>query len=399
MLLWLIMMVAWLNLHAGFVVGLGLITFHTLERMTSAWIQDRSWRNVIHSTWHLVAVAPLAAASLLINPYGWDYVPYLVRAIGMDRPLIREWQPLWHTYDPVVTMAVFAISLALFAYGVRKTPLRRARGAAFLALAAYMTLKHIRHGSIYGVIWLAYVPAWISRTQLGKNLVAWISSQREVVIRASQLVVCGSLIFASANHFWRPTLPPLPRYSSASYPSEALAYLKSQEFTGNLMTPFHVGAYVSWEMYPQVRVSFDGRYEVAYQAQVMPDHNRFYDAEENWWTILDKYATDAVLIHKQAKICGYLDAFRYPRENAADVEAQLLMEHPPTARRWRVTYEDDAFAILVPANSAFPGVDRRGLPLPDAAAETFSSEHAHWQRTDKRSIATSHASHSLAGSL
>jgi hypothetical protein len=31
----------------------------------------------------------------VVNPYGWDYVPYLWHALLLDRPLVEEWAPLW----------------------------------------------------------------------------------------------------------------------------------------------------------------------------------------------------------------------------------------------------------------------------------------------------------------
>lgn len=373
-LLWLIMLVAWLNLHAGFVVGLGLIAFHSIERFAATWFRSRSVAVACKDTWHLMATAPIAGATLLINPYGPQYIPYLIRAIGMDRPLIREWLPLWHTHDPFTTLALFVASLAMFVFALRFNPWSRAKGAAFLALSAYMTLKHIRHGSIFGVVWLAYVPAWISRTRLGKGLVEWIASNRNNSIRVCQSLTCVCLLFASYHHFWRPTLPPQPLYSSASYPSQAIAYLKKQDFSGNLMTPFHVGAYVSWEMYPQVRVSFDGRYEVAYQEHIMPDHNQFYDAEANWWKILDKYPTDAVIIHKQAKVCDQLAGFE---------DARGAVPHP-TEKSWQYAYEDDAYIVLVSDEYEIAKCDLRGDIIPDAAAEAFSSTHAHWNRSQWR---------------
>ncbi|MEM7473996.1 MAG: hypothetical protein AAF483_03330 [Planctomycetota bacterium] len=371
--LWLAMMVAWLNIHAGFVVGLGLMAFHGLERLGFTWWKTRSIGKSLSATWHLIIAAPVVAASTLINPYGWQYIPYLMRAIAMERPLIREWLPLWHTHDPVGTIAMFAIALALFAYAIRNNPWRRARGAAFLLLAAYMTLKHIRHGSIFGVIWLAYVPAWLSRTAMGKNLVAWIDGHREGFIRVSQGLSAACLLFACYHHFWRPTLPPQPLYSSASYPSDAVAYLKAQNFEGNLMTPFHVGAYISWEMYPEVQVSFDGRYEVAYQPHMMHDHNRFYDAEEGWWKILDKYPTDAVMIHKQADVCGYLD--------------EVIDGRVDTNRAWRKVYEDDAFLVLAHENIALQSVDRTGKIIEDAAALAFTTDHAHRYRMPPTGLA------------
>ena len=237
-----------------------------------------------------------------------------------------------------------------------------------------MTLKHIRHGSIYGVVWLAYVPAWISRTQLGKGLVASIERHRTLTIRISQGIACAGLLFAVCNHFWLPTLPPKRVYSTACYPTGAVEYLKQQRFTGNLMTPFHVGSYVSWEMYPQVKVSFDGRYEVAYQEHLMPEHNQFLGGEGEWWTILDKYATDAVMVHRQAPVVEKLEVFREPNDG----------KKLPIKANWRIAYEDDSFLILASDSCNLPRLDRRGEPLQDGAWETFSAEHAHWNRRRPR---------------
>ena len=41
------------------------------------------------------------------------------------------------------------------------------------------------------------------------------------------------------------------------YPSGVINYLSDQKFIGNVMVPFRVGAYVSWKLYPKVKVSMD----------------------------------------------------------------------------------------------------------------------------------------------
>jgi hypothetical protein len=371
-LLWLVMLVAWLNLHAGFVVGLGMIALHTVERFAHSLFSKKSLTAAVGDTWHLMLAAPCAVLALQINPYGWQYIPFLVRAIGMQRPLIREWQPLWYSYAPGLTLLMFGLCIFLFAYAQRNSRVRRLKGAAFLALCTYMTLKHIRHGSIFGVVWIAYVPAWISRTSLGKELVRFIDNHRQATIRLSQAVALGSLVFAAANHFWRPTLPPKQLYSTACYPVAAIQYLKAHDFRGNLFTPFHVGSYVSWEMYPDVKVSFDGRYEVAYEDNVMPEHNHFLNAEDQWWKILELYPTDAALVHRQAPVCEVLlNTFG---DESGENEA------PPTKERWRVVYEDDSFVIIAAQHCRLPREDRTGETLADGAWEAFSGKHAHWNR-------------------
>ncbi|MCA9125829.1 MAG: hypothetical protein KDB22_02045 [Planctomycetales bacterium] len=388
---WLAMLILWLNLHAGFVVGLGMVAFHTLERIVASVHRGRlsglsrfgqTMAQVLRDTWHLFLLAPAAVMALPLNPYGWKYIPYLIHAISMPRPLIREWKPIWHTYAPVWTILALLVALALFAYAQRCNPLRRLRGAAFLALAAYMSVKHIRHGSIFAVTWIAFVPAWISRTALGKQLVQKLESNQPKVVRVCQATAVLTMTFALANHFWLPSMPPAPLYSTACYPTGAVEFLKEHHFRGNLMTPFHVGAYVSWELFPSTRVSFDGRYEVAYQPQVMEEHNRFLGGEDNWWTVVDKYPTDAILVHKQAPVHDRLVTL-LTRDKVTGEQRDV----PENLVGWYVAYCDDSFSIIAGPHIRLPQVHRIGQPMQDGAWKAFSSEHAHWNH--RRSLSVS----------
>ncbi len=376
--LWLAMLVAWLNLHAGFVVGLGLMGLHGLERIVSAWGRDRRWLAPLRSTWHLLLAAPLAVLALLINPYGWQYILYLIRAIRMPRPLIAEWQPLWQTYSPIWTMAMFAFCVGLFLYAQRHTRWQRLRGAAFLAVCSYMALKHIRHGSIFAVVWIAYVPAWISHAPLGRALVRAIDRHSTAVFVAARGLVAVGLLFACAHHFWLPTLPSKPLHSSVCYPTQAVQYLKRHGFRGNLLTPFYAGSYVSWEMYPQVKVSLDGRYEVAYQEHVMLEHNQFSLGEGRWWELLDKYPSDVALIDTHWKVCPLIQ----------ECFAANSTTPQPTLATWRIVYADDSYLLIARDHVELPSVDRSGQALGDGAWTAFTSDHSHWQRKAETQIAS-----------
>lgn len=370
-LLWLAMLVAWLNIHAGFVVGLGMMSFHGAERFLGTLLKQRSVRSAFAETWHLFLAAPAAAALLLVNPYGWQYVPYLIRAISMERPLIREWLPLWHTYAPVVTLVVFTISVGLFVYAQRVTKLSKLRGSAFLALCIYMTIKHIRHGSIFGVVWLAYVPAWISRSELGKWIVLQFTKQRWMSIRTCQIFATVCLGFAVVNQFWLPRLPAQRQYATSCYPVGAVDYLAKHDFEGNLWTPFYAGSYVSWKLYPEVKVSFDGRYEVAYQPQIMPEHNQFRDAQGEWWKLLDKYDTDAILIHRLSPVANQV-----PKICGLDTDDLIT-----TQKDWSIAYQDDAFILLADRKLVLPYEDYRGQQFSNRGAwEAFAQRHGHWSR-------------------
>ena len=341
--LWLPMYLVWLNVHAGFVVGLGMLGFHCLERSAAAWWQRRS---VLKTTWHLWALLPAACLGVGCNPWGWEYVPYLLRAITMDRPTILEWKPLWHTYDPATSLFVFGVSVVMLGYAAKNRRWDRLRGWCFCVVAALMALKHIRHGSIYAVVWLAYVPAWLTPTPLGQSLIRRLTASRPRVVVGSQALAFICSCFAIWQGFWNVTIPSSLAVSAHCFPREAVAYLKGCDFRGHLMTPFHCGAYVTWELYPAVKVSLDGRYEVAFAEQVFPDHQRFYEALPGWQAILQAYEHDLILVPRDSPVARlWVDA-----------------DQPPV-QGWQVVYRDESFEMLA----------RDGLELPQRQAVTTST--------------------------
>jgi hypothetical protein len=114
------------------------------------------------------------------------------------------------------------------------------------------------------------------------------------------------------------------------------------------MTPFEAGAYVSWKLYPRVKVSLDSRFEVAYPIESVKENIAFYQASENWQDMLKRYPTDAILIPRSSKIGmirnldnGRTEEFRH---------------------KWRTVYLDDMYSICARSEiaSQYPFVDMKG---------------------------------------
>ncbi len=391
-LAWLLMLVAWLNIHAGFVVGLALAVSYTAERLAVEFWRSRSISTTLHKTWHLGLAALGAIAVLPLNPYGWQYIRYLMRAIRMPRPTIGEWQPIWHTYAPEITLSMLAVAVTMMAYalvklsrsGRRLDQLPRLRGAAFLLLALFMTVRHLRHGSLFAVVWLAYVPAWVTRFQLGKMVKRIVVEHKDVTIRICQVVTVGCLLFSALHQAWRPSIPDEPEYSHVCYPVGAVEYLQRQGFQGNLFTPFHAGSYVSWTMHPDVRVSFDGRYEVAYKDHVMAEHDHFLSGKEGWSNFLDEYPVDAALVHKASAIFPTLQRLWHSSTESAPSGTEL-QRVPANLADWQAVYEDSAYIIVARREIDLPP-NRSRESEPDTTTSVFSQDYAHWQRSKPRSV-------------
>jgi hypothetical protein len=120
------------------------------------------------------------------------------------------------------------------------------------------------------------------------------------------------------------------------YPVGAVNYLAAQGFQGNVMIPFRLGAYVSWKLYPAVKVSLDGRYEEVFSNDVMRQIFDFYEARENWRTTLHAYPTDIVVAPRDSPICERL------RETD-----------------WSPVYQDNDFVLYARAGLSLPVRDDR----------------------------------------
>lgn len=315
--LWLPLYIVWLNLHAGFVVGLVWFGLYTIEQ----WWRGQAWR-------HLAATALPMALLVVVNPYGWLYYPYLAQALSLDRPLITEWAPLW---EKPAMFQMFLLSLLMLVYAAARLGVRRMAGLAIVLVTAYAAARHTRHLSLYLLVWLAYVPGYVQQTPLGEAIEGYWRRRRRWVALAWTLVAAVCLPQVVAAQPWKLRVPSTPADEALGmpvYPVAAVEHLKRTGFRGNLMVPFVPGGYVSWHLHPRVKVSLDGRYEVAYQPGVLEENMAFYDAAEGWKDTLARYPTDLVLVPRSAKVAALLSAWGGWSQVYQD-EAYLLFAAPP----------------------------------------------------------------------
>lgn len=329
---WMLMYVVWLNMHAGFVVGVAMLGLHVIERWIVYWMSipgKLQLSDFFNRFWHHFVIAGFLGIGIICNPWGVDYPQYLWHAILMPRPTMLEWQPLWYMPDTVISLTSYAMMAIGLGYAAKTRQWHRLRGWLFCCLAAYMALKHIRHGSLFAIAWMIYMPGWLTATEFGRSSVALLYSYRTTVLRSAWIVGLTSLFFFTIQSAWKSKLPSSGVESSMVYPVEAVEFLKRSEFQGNLITPFAAGAYVSWYCYPNIRVSLDGRYEVAYREDVLPKHDVFFNADNRWYDVLTEYEPDAILVKQNAPV------------------RQLLGKKEHDTEHFRLAYEDDTYAVFV----------------------------------------------------
>jgi hypothetical protein len=158
------------------------------------------------------------------------------------------------------------------------------------------------------------------------------------------LLGCLALWKPFTNRFWQLRIPSTGSEANALYPVGAVDYLRDNNFKGNLMVPFFQGSYVSWELSPEVKVSVDSRYEVAYDPEWMERTFQLYEVRGDWQSVLNQYPTDAVLVITDSSLMKAL-------------QDQLT-------GRWHKRYQDPYFSVFLPASKAadYPQTQTETVP-------------------------------------
>lgn len=318
--MWLAVFPLWVNLHAGFVVGLGFVFLYILEQA----ILRKAWRTPAF-------VFCGMTFEVMLNPYGTRYVMYLSRALTMPRPRIPEWGPIW-SVGPVMTV-IFVFAVAAFVYALAESRSWRSPGVLLLAASALEAFLHRKQLPFFAVTWLVYVPVYFERAEVGRWLQQFVRRRSRFLLLAWTLIIAVCLTASVRLKFWEVRVPQVA--GESSYPVGAVEYLAAHNFHGNIMVPFRKGAYVSWKLYPAVKVSVDSRYEVAYSNDWVERVFRFYEAREGWQETLKTYCTDLILVPRTAPVEPLLSAVG-----------------------WKAVYVDRQFELYARPQSGLPEVDR-----------------------------------------
>jgi hypothetical protein len=328
--IWFPAYIIWLNVHGGFVAGVALFAVYVVEE----WIRQRGKIGVL-----LIVMLGMFLCTL-INPYGIEYPKYILHATTMPRPQITEWAAIWHAGPP--TIAAFVAITVLFLYCVLRNGWNGSQGSLMLAAALAIATLHLRHASLAALVALCYLPEWLRVTPLGRAADNLCDRRPALVLVAGSAVLLLCIGLTLRNAPWQLPIPAngqdFARQEPVVYPAGATDYLNRNHIAANVMAPFTVGGFVSWKCYPPVKVSIDGRYEVAYEPLLLTEINDCYAGEPGWRKTLDRYPTDLVLVPHPSRLTALL----------AD------------QNKWTCVYRDDAYSLWARPGLSLPVLDRIG---------------------------------------
>jgi len=327
-------MILWANLHAGFVSGLGLISMYGVGNL----LNRGPWRKYLL----LFMVCCLVT---LFNPYGLEYWHYVFQAVTMPRPDIIEWQAfsfqrpvrLWIGFG-----VLFSLSFSLLLVDRFKKIRVDWVDVLLLFITGALAIRHFRHTPFFCIACFPFVYSSLRR---GSNLE---TGEERTFLRVFSLPLPhlvrnlgqGSLhgLLLAIAILLACSLPPCVKMPPSLLPTKAIEFIKENRLKGNLLVPFSWGSYAIWSLFPQCRVSMDGRYEEVYPDTTYDDIYRFTEGKEGWKRTLEKYEHDLILVRRNSRIV-------------------LRMKD---VKDWGMVYEDEICNLYVPA-----GMQEREWSFPE----------------------------------
>jgi tetratricopeptide (TPR) repeat protein len=276
--LWLLplLMIAWVNLHLGFIAGLALIAAFVgveLLELPSSETRRREALLRLKRAWPCFAAT---AAATLVNPWGWGLYQALVRqerAMELHSHFIAEWAtPRWSWGNPLSALSLrspnntFNLLLLIAVIATAAAFLQRRPAAAILLLGAvYETTRHVRFVALTccvvvvvgGSVLFSLTP-WI-RSRMPNPRVRAVLATTAVALLAALALVRSADLVTNHQYLAGKNLSTFGPGLSWWFPRRAAEFIERENLPGQVFNTYDEGGYFTWKLGPKRRDYVDGR--------------------------------------------------------------------------------------------------------------------------------------------
>lgn len=356
--LWLppLVFLLWVNLHGGFLLGLGLLVAALAARLVSR-DEPRRRRQLA------IAVA-LSAVATLANPNGLGGAIYPLRyvASGLRATIAEEQAGRLDSPYALVHLGLLAAVAAALVLRWRRVPLEQRLAATALAWISMPRLGGFelpfaaeRHAPLFlvgAVPILAQVASDALGTRWSRFAAACARAARGAPAWTAACVLTAYGVWEAVRHLPRDPHPVLP----GRFPQAATRWLAEVQLPGNLVNPYRWGGYLLFHLWPEYRVWIDSRGDLYGAARLHEEeilHRLPPGSEAQAQAILDRYDANVVVWSLLTLDFGPLGLHPFTR---------WLLEQP----QWRLVYYDgpDASRPKAPwaTTAVFLREDARNAP-------------------------------------
>ena len=333
--LWLLppLMLLWVNVHGGFVLGFGLLVIFWVGSVWN-WAGAKNGRieEVIQKiaaakrARELAEVGLVCAAASLVNPYGWKLhahiYSYLSNRFLMDH--IDEFQsPNFHGIAQRCFLLLLLIAMAVLA--VRGRELRTSEGLTAL-FAVYSGLYASRSIPVSSVLLVLVVGPLMPEFGIARDFLKRMSAIESGLRGHVWPIVAVVATFGMAANGGRAgsTLLMDAQFDSKRMPVAAVDYLQKSRIEGPVLGTDYWGGYFIYRLDPTAKVVVDDRHDL-YGIEFFKSYLKMIHVEPGWDQFLREHEASCLVLPRDAALTS------------------ILMQTPS----WKPVYEDDVARVFV----------------------------------------------------
>jgi hypothetical protein len=324
----------WVNLHAGFALGLTLSALF----LAGNWIERMFRSSSAQDERHFRTSALILLLDLLVvplNPNGirlFSYPIETLRSTAMQK-YIEEWAaPNFHRAEYWPFLILLLSLIATFSRSRRPV---RPRDQLLLLVSLYAGLSSMRMTPLFVLIAIPLVARRLGNWPRISSDGRQPQTARRLLNAAILLAMVGFTVIHTSRVLRRQ-----PQIEMEHFPVRAANFLQAHPAAGPLFNAYNWGGYLIWKLYPSTRVFIDGRADL-YENQILDQFADTYQFSDDWRQTLHQWGIRTVFV---------------PRDSPL---ATGLLSQPG----WTVSYEDEQALVLTEASRAHYGDSPQISPL------------------------------------
>jgi hypothetical protein len=300
-------MLLWTNLHGGVVVGLGLIVLTCVGLALDQYSQAADAESILRVLRPLLYVLLTCTAMVAINPNGVRLYAYPFATIqsSASNLYITEWaSPDFHT---LASQALAVLMLCTFAILALSPKRPRRSDLLLLLVTCYAALRSGRHIPLFALVAIPllseHTVAWLA----SRSKSAWLNQAERPVPTAKTVLNTALLVLLVVGFALRigKALEDQQAHESERWPLAAVQFMQSHALPPELYNSYDWGGYLIWKLYPQYRVSIDGRADV-HGDTLVAESIETYKGMGNWKGVLARHSIRTVLAGPDAPLASLL---------------------------------------------------------------------------------------------
>src|SRR6185503_16677384 len=311
--IWLLvpLMVLWVNLHAGWVLGLVLIALTLFGVLLDVLFGTESRATLRERAPALLGVLVACSAAICVNPSTIQMYLYPLKTVRAKvfMRYVEEWKsPDFHQpHFQAVLILLLATFFFLAISNKRERPgrllllvatsfamLRFGRNVPFFSLVATPLLAEHLWEWVKGQPWASRLAA-STETNAPKPSIPQIAMNSLIVVVA--LIFCGIAAQRAAAK--------QPLIEEQHFPKGAVDYMQVHRLPQPIFNEYAWGGYLIWRLYPDYPVFIDGRADV-FGEGLVEQFIEVNNGKPRWRELLQQYGTQTVLVERDSAIASLL---------------------------------------------------------------------------------------------